>query len=190
MNWNQNELEELAKVITKYGLTEVEITDGDKRISVKKKSVTDQAIQPYSAYQMQNQQMSSLVDSRYKSPVDDFRHITEMKVLQDELEHTKEDPIRREKDRPSIELYSESEAGSNYVTSPVAGIFYRQSQPGKSPYAKIGQRVKKGDVVCLVEAMKMINEISVVCDGIIKEFLVENEQFVEYGTPLILIEKE
>lgn len=189
MNWNLNEFEELAKVIINYGLTEVEIADGDKRISLKRKPAIMQAIQPYSAYQMSNQQMSPNVDSQHKMPVE-FRHITEMKAFQDELESTKEELVRKEKGKPIVTLHNESKSENNYVTSPVAGIFYRQSQPGKPPYAEVGQHVKKGDVVCLVEAMKMINEISVVCDGIIKEFLVENEQFVEYGAPLILIEKE
>ena len=77
-----------------------------------------------------------------------------------------------------------------YVVSPIAGIFYRQSQPGNPPYAEVGQRVKKGEIVCLVEAMKMINEIAADKSGVVKEFLAENEQFVEYGAPLVLIEEE
>lgn len=174
MDWDKSKIEELAQVITQYDLTEVEIQNGDIRISVKKDPATVQMMQgiPMSAIQ-----------SRVNA---DFRRITEKKTQQDELESTK----TVHKEEAPAKPATRTTGDQKYLTSPIAGIFYRQSQPGNPPYVEVGESVKRGDIVCLVEAMKMINEISADRDGVVKEFLAENEQFVEYGAPLVLIEEE
>ena len=177
MDWDKHTIEELAQVITQYELTEVEIQKGDLRISVKKTPAAVQMLPGYQGFSMPG------IQPRMHT---DFRRITEKKTQQDEL-HTsraaqKEDTEAKPNARPA--------GGEKYLTSPIAGIFYRQSQPGNPPYAEVGQPVKKGDTVCLVEAMKMINEVQADRDGVIKAFLVENEQFVEYGAPLVLIAEE
>lgn len=75
------------------------------------------------------------------------------------------------------------------ITSPLVGTFYRAPAPGAETFVEIGRRVKKGDTLCIVEAMKLMNEIEADCDGVIKEILVENAKPVEYGEILFLIEK-
>ena len=75
------------------------------------------------------------------------------------------------------------------VKSPIVGTFYRAGSPASRPFAEIGDRVKKGQVVCIVEAMKLMNEIESDCDGEILEVLVANGQPVEYGEPLFKIRK-
>ncbi|MDH5767523.1 MAG: acetyl-CoA carboxylase biotin carboxyl carrier protein [Nitrospirota bacterium] len=74
------------------------------------------------------------------------------------------------------------------VTAPIVGTFYRSPAPDAAPFIEIGLRVKKGQVLCIIEAMKLMNEIESDVDGIIVKALVENGQPVEYGEPLFLIE--
>jgi acetyl-CoA carboxylase biotin carboxyl carrier protein len=73
------------------------------------------------------------------------------------------------------------------VKSPIVGTFYRQSEPGAKPFADVGQTVKKGQVLCIIEAMKLMNEINAECDGEIVKVYVENGQAVHYGERLFAI---
>lgn len=73
------------------------------------------------------------------------------------------------------------------INSPMVGTFYRAPSPGAKPFADVGQKVKAGDTVCIIEAMKLLNEIETEYDGVIKEILVENGQPVEFGQPLFVI---
>ena len=73
------------------------------------------------------------------------------------------------------------------VKSPMVGTFYAASAPGNPPYVQVGSTVKIGDTLCIVEAMKLLNEIEAEVAGVIKQILVENGQPVEYGQPLFII---
>lgn len=73
------------------------------------------------------------------------------------------------------------------VKSPMVGTFYRASAPGAKPLAEVGQSVSEGDSLCIIEAMKLMNEIECDASGTIKAVLVENGQPVEYGQPLFVI---
>ena len=72
------------------------------------------------------------------------------------------------------------------VTSPMVGTFYRSPSPEAKPFVQVGDTVKKGDTLCIIEAMKLLNEIEAEEDGVIKEVLVENGQPVEFGQPLFI----
>jgi acetyl-CoA carboxylase biotin carboxyl carrier protein len=85
---------------------------------------------------------------------------------------------------PAVE--GPSEAGV-FVTSPFVGTFYRAPSPDAAVFAEVGQTVRKGQVVCIVEAMKLMNEIECEADGKIAEILVKNGEHVEYGQKLIRI---
>jgi acetyl-CoA carboxylase biotin carboxyl carrier protein len=74
------------------------------------------------------------------------------------------------------------------VTSPMVGTFYRSSAPGNKSFVEVGQRVELGETLCIIEAMKMFNQIEADKAGSIKAILVENGQPVEYGQPLFVIE--
>lgn len=76
------------------------------------------------------------------------------------------------------------------ITSPIVGTFYRAPSPDAPPFVDAGTVVKKGQVICIIEAMKLMNEIESEVDGIIVRVLVENGQPVEYGEPLFVIEPE
>lgn len=75
-------------------------------------------------------------------------------------------------------------AEGNVVKSPLVGTFYSASSPDSAPFVKVGDTVKKGQVLGIVEAMKLMNEIESEFDGVVKEIQIENEQVVEYGQPL------
>jgi acetyl-CoA carboxylase biotin carboxyl carrier protein len=75
----------------------------------------------------------------------------------------------------------------NLVKSPMVGTFYRSPSPGAKPFVEIGQLVKPGDTLCIIEAMKLLNEIEAEVAGEVKEILAENGQAVEYGQPLFVI---
>lgn len=74
------------------------------------------------------------------------------------------------------------------LTSPMVGTFYRAPSPGADPFVKGGDTVKKGQVVCIIEAMKLLNEVEADMDGTVKEVCVENGQPVEFGQSLFIIE--
>jgi acetyl-CoA carboxylase biotin carboxyl carrier protein len=80
-----------------------------------------------------------------------------------------------------------AEPQGHIVKSPMVGTFYRSSAPGAAPYVEIGASVKEGDTLCIIEAMKLLNEIDADASGVIKQILVENGQPVEFGQPLFLI---
>ncbi len=73
------------------------------------------------------------------------------------------------------------------VKSPIVGTFYRSSEPGAAPFVDTGQTVRKGQVLCIIEAMKLMNEINAECDGEIVKVYVENGQAVQYGERLFAI---
>jgi acetyl-CoA carboxylase biotin carboxyl carrier protein len=73
------------------------------------------------------------------------------------------------------------------LKSPMVGTFYRSASPGAKPFVEVGDSVKKGQTVCIIEAMKLMNEIEADHDGVVKAVMVENGQPVEYGEPLLII---
>lgn len=80
-----------------------------------------------------------------------------------------------------------AEPQGHIVKSPMVGTFYRSSAPGSPPYVEVGSMVKDGDTLCIIEAMKLLNEIDADASGVIKQILVENGQPVEFGQPLFVI---
>ena len=79
-------------------------------------------------------------------------------------------------------------AGGAIVRSPMVGVFYTSPGAGKAPYVSIGDKVHAGDVLCIIEAMKIMNEITAEQDGVITEICAENKQVVEFSQPLFRIE--
>ncbi|MDD5530003.1 MAG: acetyl-CoA carboxylase biotin carboxyl carrier protein [bacterium] len=74
------------------------------------------------------------------------------------------------------------------INAPIIGTFYRASSPGAKPYIEVGDRVTTGKIVCILEAMKVMNEIEAEVSGVVREILVENGKPVEYGQPLFMLE--
>lgn len=93
----------------------------------------------------------------------------------------------KQAEEPEAAETNELPAG-HIVKSPMVGTFYRSSAPGAKPFVEMGQAVKAGDTLCIIEAMKLLNEIESDREGKIKAILLENGQPVEYGEPLFVIE--
>ena len=83
-----------------------------------------------------------------------------------------------------------NEKKGNIIKSPMVGTFYLKPSPTAEPYIEIGKEIKKGDVLCIIEAMKLMNEIESEYTGKVTEILVKDGDTVEYGTPLLRIEGE
>ena len=88
----------------------------------------------------------------------------------------------------SNEVKDNHELRGNLVTSPIVGTFYRKPSPDKEPFVKVGDIVNKGDVLCIIEAMKMMNEIKSDFDGKVLSIEVDDAQPVEFGQTIIVIE--
>ena len=82
----------------------------------------------------------------------------------------------------------EAESQGHVVKSPMVGTFYRSASPGAKPFIELGSVVKEGDTICIIEAMKILNEIEADKSGTVVQILAENGQAVEYGHPLVVIE--
>ncbi len=89
----------------------------------------------------------------------------------------------------SAEQETKEESGLHTIKSPMVGTFYRAPSPDAPPYVETGDKIKKGDMVCIIEAMKIMNEIESDVKGEIEEVLISNEDPVEYNQPLFLVRK-
>ena len=89
---------------------------------------------------------------------------------------------------PIVEAAQAVEHVGETIDSPMVGTYYSSASPTSSPFVTVGQSVSVGDTLCIIEAMKMLNQIESEKSGVIKEILVENEQPVEFGQPLFVIE--
>ncbi len=96
-------------------------------------------------------------------------------------------PVMAAPQAAATEASPVEEDTENVVTSPMVGTFYAASSPDDDPFVSAGTSVKKGDVLCIVEAMKLMNEIEAEYDGTVEKVLVKNAEPLEYGQPLFVI---
>ena len=85
------------------------------------------------------------------------------------------------------DITAEKEITGNAIKSPIVGTFYESGAPGAPKFVSVGDVVRKGDVVCIIEAMKVMNEVVSEFDGVVKAILAESEALVEYGQPLFIV---
>lgn len=103
-------------------------------------------------------------------------------ISQNKLDNLSKDQILEEDNKDLVNLID--------VKSPMVGTFYRSPAPDKPPFVEIGQKIKVGDTLCIVEAMKMMNQVKSEFNGTIKHILVENAQPVEFDEVIITLEKD
>lgn len=182
-----NYIKELIKAVDESGVEEVEIEiEGSRlRISKNKKGETNASVNtnsfpnyipiPFPIYQPAGFQ-------QFPAPIPQVPQTPQ--VQQAVPAEVKEEKRVEITEAPSVE------AGKKYheIKSPIVGTFYRAPAPDAEPYVKVGDEVFPGTVLCIVEAMKLMNEIESDVHGRIVKILVENAQPVEYGQPLFLIE--
>jgi len=140
-------IDALARIMNKNGLTELEVSEGDFKLSMRRASGV--AAEQPAAQLPQPQPVEKPLEQKEKS-----------------------------------ETKSASFSGLTEITAPLAGVFYAAPAPDAEPFVKVGDKVKKGDVLCIIEAMKIMNEITADRDGEIADICVKNEQIVEYGQTL------
>lgn len=139
-------------------------------------------------YDKIKQLMEDMGNSKLSSIDIDFPDGTKISMKKEEKETVKVVKEVTTKEKPKLEEKEEEvlEEG-NIVRSPMVGTFYLKPAPTAEPYVEIGKQVKKGDILCIIEAMKLMNTIESEFDGEIKEILVRDGETVEYGKPLFKI---
>ena len=149
---------ELVKEVSKAGLTNFEYTEGNIRIAMRCPQPEEKIVVPASNLVLQEAAGAGANTVETAAPA------------QQEPEQIAE------------------EKGGNVVKSPLVGTFYAAPSEDAQPFVKVGDTVKKGQTLAIVEAMKLMNEIESEFDGVVTEILVENEDNVEYGQPLFRIQ--
>lgn len=143
-------------------------------------------------YEKIKQLMEDMGNSKLTAIDIDFPDGTKISMKKEEkqvvVENLPVKEIKTVKTSEVIENKKEEKAQEgNIVKSPMVGTFYSKPSPNSEAYVTVGQKVKKGDVLCIIEAMKLMNEIESEFDGEVVEILVKEEETVEYGKPLFVI---
>lgn len=156
------EIKELIKLVSESGVSEVEVERGDFKVSIKKVEEKTTIIQQAAAPVVQ--QLSAPVPA---APV----------------------AVATTNNAPAVSA-APAPTASNLITikSPMIGTYYKQPSPDKPAFVNVGDEIKVGQVLCIVEAMKLFNEIESEVSGKIVKILVENASPVEYDQPLFLVE--
>ncbi len=154
-------LKKLIELVEESGIVELEIAEGEEKVRISKAG-TSMSAPPGYAWMPPMQTDAMPGQGQAQASAD---------AAQSEVSETK----------PAV-------PDGHVVKSPMVGTFYRAPSPGASPFVEVGQTVKVGDTLCIIEAMKLLNEIEADKNGVIKAMLVENGQPVEYGEHLFIIQ--
>ncbi|CAN5419394.1 acetyl-CoA carboxylase biotin carboxyl carrier protein [soil metagenome] len=111
----------------------------------------------------------------------------QMVMMQPQAMHQQYAPAAAPAMAAPVAAVVSAEPQGHVVKSPMVGSYYSSSAPGNPPFVEVGSVVKEGDTLCIIEAMKLLNEIEADASGVIKQILVENGQPVEFGQPLFII---
>ncbi len=150
-------LKKLIDLVEESGIAELEITEGEEKVRISRVNQTTQTT------------VTTTPQAATTQPV------------------TTSTPAEATPASPAGEAAPPAEAEGHVVKAPMVGTFYRSASPGAKPFVEVGQKVNQGDTLCIIEAMKLLNEIEADYTGVIKEILAENGQPVEYGEPLFVI---
>lgn len=152
----------ILDLISDSDVNEVSIEEGDFKIKVKKTSDIRQADSPVYHYQVPQQAQAAPQQAATESAAGK--------------------PPASEEKKETVE--------GETVRSPIVGTFYRAASPDSDPFVEVGDKIEKGDTICIVEAMKIMNEIESEFSGTVKKILVEDAQPVEFDQPLFIIKKD
>ena len=169
-----DEIVTLIQAVSDNGLTSFEYQEGDQKLVLKKKkkkNIAQAPVAPVVISQPAAPMMSPVAMPVQAAPAAEVPAAAETSAK--EAQEAK-------KEVPDI-------GSDKVVTSPLVGTFYSSSSPDAEPFVKVGDTVKKGQVLGIIEAMKLMNEIESEYDGVVEAILIENEGVVEYGQPLFRI---
>lgn len=161
-----SEIKELIKLIDQSSLQELEIQNEGYKLSIRKPNKTESVI---AASVPAYPQAAPAVFQQHAAPA-----VTEGEA-------------KPQAEATAVPVKTEEPDGLHKIVSPMVGTFYGSPTPDAGPFVKAGDKVQEKTVVCIVEAMKLMNEIEAEVKGEIAEVLVENGQLVEYGQPLFLV---
>lgn len=182
------ELQELVKLINKSNLTEFKMKDGEFELSIRTNKHRKQ--------QQQTAQQQSTANAPQTAPIIQMPPVQQPYSPPAPQPAPAPTPPSKAAPEPTQETQqggnSAEQEASKYleVRSPIVGTFYRSSSPEKPPYAKVGDSIEMGQVVCIVEAMKLFNEIESEIAGKVVKVMVEDAQPVEYDQVLFLLDPE
>ncbi|CAH1210260.1 Biotin carboxyl carrier protein of acetyl-CoA carboxylase [Paenibacillus plantiphilus] len=163
-----SEIKELIKLVDQTSVHELEIENEGARLLIRKPGKTE----------VVNVQTASLVPTYTQgvpAPVQHAQHAPAAAPAPSAPEATQAAPVN---------------ANLHQILSPMVGTFYRSSSPDAAPFVSVGDRVNEKSVVCILEAMKLMNELEAEVRGEIVDVLVENGQLIEFGQPLFLVKPE
>jgi len=156
-----DEIRELINLASETGIAELEVQRGDNRVRIRRSFAGPQEIVVAAPAMAMPQTVTGPAPAQHATPV---------------VEAPKEKPGEKPND-PSLTL----------VKSPIVGTFYEGASPDAAPFVRVGERVQPGKVLCIIESMKLMNEIEAETSGIVESKLVMNGQPVEYGEALFAI---
>jgi acetyl-CoA carboxylase biotin carboxyl carrier protein len=154
-------LKTLIELVQESGIAELEVTEGEERVRITRHANAPAPMMQYAA------PMAAPVAMPMAAPVAAAATVVAA---------------------PGAAALAPAEPAGHAVKSPMVGTFYRSATPGAKPFVDVGSTVSVGDTICIIEAMKLMNEIEADKAGVIKAILVDNGQAVEYGQPLLVIE--
>ncbi len=161
---NYQEIKELIEIFEKTDLNDMEVTLDNARIRLNRGAVSPwMPMPPVPSQPVPNMPAAEKESSK-------------------ETVHSDVQALQNEKDASA-----EKEPDGRVITAPIVGTFYQSAAPGEEPFVKPGDQVKAGDVVCIIEAMKFMNEVNSEISGTITEILVNDGDFVEYGQELFRV---
>ncbi|MBP1989044.1 acetyl-CoA carboxylase biotin carboxyl carrier protein [Paenibacillus eucommiae] len=160
-----SEIKELVKLIDQSSLQELEIENEGFRLLIRKPNKTESVIVSSAPTQHSYFPVSTTAPEQVPA-------------------------LNAESGAAAQSVKSEADSNLHKIVSPMVGTFYQAASPGAAPFVSLGSKVSDKTAVCIVEAMKLMNEIEAEIKGEIVEILVENGQLVEYGQPLFLVKPE
>jgi len=180
---NLRQIQELIKFVAKSGATEVDIEIGDVKLSIKsppKGKITNVGVDNVSI-----PQQIIPIPQQVAPPVVQQPSIQTQGVDNTNTQSTSNASLDDEINKKDIK-----ENNTNYISvkAPIIGTFYRRSSPDKDPFVNVGDKIEKGQALCIIEAMKLFNEIESEVSGTIVKVLVDDMSPVEYDQPLFLID--
>lgn len=169
-----SEIQELIKFVSKSGVSEVEIEDKDFKINIK--------TPPYKKGKGGQQEVMAQAPMMTAQPM--------MPQMMPQQQAPMEMPQQTAPSAAKEEKKEEKSEDENYlvIKSPMIGTFYRKPTPDKPEFVNVGDMIKEGDTVCIIEAMKLFNEIESEVSGKVVKFLVDDSSPVQYDQPLMLVD--
>lgn len=192
-----NEIQDLIKLVSRSNVSEVEIEQNDTKISIRSEGASKRKKKGQEEEKSSEQQQMPPFPMPYGfPPMPPMGAQQPMQAPPQQPQAQEAPPAQATQQANGGEQKEKEEKGeeavdeSKYVTvkSPMIGTFYRSSSPDKAPFVNVGDSVKEGDVLCIIEAMKLFNEIEAEQGGKIVKVLVDDASPVEYDQPLFLID--